>query len=565
MTIRSTGGFVILRFDPGNPQFPVLPDGVAVPHILTYPEGGGNRRYANATRGYYTDHVRASAPANDRQRFAGWQTDTTWVNPAIVNFGVIPSPVRRTVSLYNARSTPIEVTALTLPTGVTLISPSLPVTLQPYDGEDFLLEASTTGENEFDEFHVFTTSEGDVTFRVIGQRVFTLNNIPQTPMRETLHFRTDLIRSTDGTEKAYGLLQSPSSTVDYKVLFTDDLARIRFKNQFIAGASELIVAGQKWYEARPLLADAGPSDTLLQISIENASFVAGGPISIVTPDGLAVSAQIESLQTSPETGNIILSAALGITAPAGSDVMPVGLGYVQSFPVYRTAPKNLEEARYSLRFNQESDFGALDPSFPTLTDLQSPESTLSILEFCNEIRGSGKPSKLVRVEDSLDSGLSNRIAFNQFPFADNVSEFRITLDSAAEVWKWRTFLHFLRGSYNEFFVPTFTNDIPDVTTSASNVFSANNTNITLLFGNPPDPRRNAIRLIYPNGTILYRFITAIVDNVQTEQITVSSAVDAGNPEIGYLQRCRILGDTATFMHGREGDVLLTFRFRTVLL
>ena len=793
MTIRATGGFGILRYEPGNPEFPTLPDGIAVPHILTYPDGGGSRHYPNANRGYLTKRVRASAPANDRTRYAGWQTDTTWINPAIVDFGVIPSPVQRTVSLYNARSTTVEVTSLTLPTGVTLISPSLPVTLQPYDGADFILEAGTTGDNEFDENHVFGTSEGDVTFRLIGRRVFTLNNIPQTPMLETLRFRTDLIRSTDGSEKAYGLLQSPSAEVDYKVLFTNDLDRIRFKNQFIAGASVLLVSGQKWYEARELRSAALSVDTTLDINVDaiDASWTVGGPISVVTEEGVAVSGQIDSFQFLPDpnaplnvvvlrfedltdsssynnavsipvvgptistaqskfggsslllgasahrgvdvaydpsvaflsndwtidlwfrpaasdiagdgmlitrwdsaagrewylyfnatyvdfytfptgashrfnfgspreitvdtwhylrfcrSGNLLycfidgvlldsplaitfsitnitgspeletkigarydggvtnqfdgyiddvritnglarstanftppterhsveadqyleltLGTALGIAAPAGTKVMPAGLGYVSDFPKYKTHPRNLEEAAYSLTFNQETDFAALDPSFPTLTDLQSPEGTLPILEFCNEIRGAGKASRVVRFEDSLDSGLSNRIAFNQFPFADNVSEFSISLYSAAEVWKWRTFLHYLRGSYGEFFVPTFTNDLPGVTTTATNVFDADDTDLALLFGNPPDSRRNAIRLIYPDGTILYRMITQVIDNVATEEITVNSPVNAGNPEIGYLQRCRILGDTATFRHVREGDVQLTFRFRTVLL
>ena len=807
MTIRAHAGFGILRFEPGNPEFPTLPDGVIVPHVLTYPDNGGSRHYPNANRGYHTRHVKASAPGNDRQRFAGWQTETTWVNPAVVDFGVIPSPVQRTVSLYNARSTPVEVTALSLPTGVTLISPSLPVTLLPFAGDTFTLEAGTTGDNEFDEFHVFTTSEGNVQFRLIGRRVFTLNVVPETPMRETLRFRTDLIRSTDGSEKAYGLMQSPTANVDYHVKFTDDIERIRFKNRFIAGESVLVVAGQKWYESRPLLNAMTSVDLTIDVDVNNinASWSIGGPISVVTEDKTVAAGQLDSYQFQPDAsfesnavvlrfggvdgsqstedssayenevrfhpggnaeistdqskfggssyfggtsfpaftvtgaeveydpsiefggdewtidfwirptaldltnnpmllsrweasvgpgrmwriqllttgirfqgyapglltvdwafsspeeivadtwhyirinrsvdslfcfvdgveidtakafagtfgvlaaspslklwiGNyydsgfiapyrgymddlritpgvarsiadftppterhpiiddtyleLTVSSALGIEAPAGSKVMPVGLGYIERFPRYATHPRNLEEARFSIAFNQETDFSALDESFPTLTDLQSPATTLPILEFCNEVSGRGKTSQIVRAEYDLDSGLSNRIAFSQFPFGDNVSEFRISLYSAEEVWKWRTFLHYLRGSYGEFFVPTFTNDLPGVTTAASNVFSCVDTDLALLFGDPPDPRRNALRFIYPDGTILYRMITDIVDNVATEQITVNSAVNAGNPEIGYLQRARILGDTATFTHHREGDVDLVFRFRTVLL
>jgi hypothetical protein len=248
MTIRATAGFNFLRYDPGNSEFPTLPDGVIVPHVLDYQTGGGDKRTRQAYSSR-TKFIATSAPANDSQRYAGWQTETTWINPATVDFGVIPSPVQRTVSLYNARSVPIEVTALSLPTGVTLVSPSLPVTLFPYDGVTFIIEAGITGESSFDETSTFTTSVGPSSFRTIGRRVFTLNAIPQAPMSEALQFRTDLLRSTDGTEKAYSLLQAPNAMVDYRVFFTDDLQRIRFKNNFIAGESALVVAGQKWYEA----------------------------------------------------------------------------------------------------------------------------------------------------------------------------------------------------------------------------------------------------------------------------------------------------------------------------
>jgi hypothetical protein len=244
--------------------------------------------------------------------------------------------------------------------------------------------------------------------------------------------------------------------------------------------------------------------------------------------------------------------------------MPVGLGYVSKFPTYSTYQDNLEVADYTLTFNQEADFGALDPSFPTLSNaLLSPVVETPILESCNEMSGRTKQSQIQRYEDVLDSGLSNRQAFSTFPFGDNIQEYMITLNSEDEVWKWRTFIHYLRGSYNDFYVPTFTDDIPGVTTAASNVFVAQDTDLALLFGSTPADRRNAIRLQYADGTILYRIITDVVDNGATEQITVSSSVNVGNPKISYLQRARILSDTVSFMHTRTNYVTLRFKYRTL--
>lgn len=812
MAIRSTGGFGLLRYEPGNPQFPTLPDGIQVPHVLTMGRSAGLAARAPVKTG----RIFASAPADDTQRYAGWQTETTWVNPATVDFGVIPSPVQRTVSLYNARTTPVEVTALTLPSGVTLID-SLPVTLYPYAGFTFTVEAGTSGDNQFDEIVFFTTSEGIVNVRMLGRRVFTLENIPETPMSETLIWKTDILKSKDGSEKAYGLLYTPLSQVDYKVKFRNDLQRAKFKNDFIGGSSALVVAGQKWYEMRPPLEAIQATDDYVRIDgVQDASWAIGDSISIVSNDGATrATAQVDDIYPGPDinyelnvlhlsfdgeqgaqsatdlstynhrlkwtsdpakayidttqsvfggaslysngststdnrvvtvvnyaegekasgqisnedftiecwirpqsfnryvmsqwsasgatntspsdddvrgwaftvnanggiyftsnqggtkgktfenagspagviqlnvwqhiaiirTGSILrcfvdgvqlgtddptwnvtfetgrrelnigsrnessytsqyhgwideiritrglarytadftpptapftteadtytelsLSSQLGTAFDTNSYIMPIGIGYVSRFPTYQTHALNLEEASYQLTFNQESDFSELDTTyFPTLTDLQSPENTLPVLDFPNELSGRTKPSALVRAEDVMTTGLANRIAFNVYPFADNVSEFQITLNNEQDVWAWRTFFHYLRGSYGEFFVPTFTNDLPGTTTAASNVFDVEDINLALNFGNPPDPRRNAIRLLYPNGNVYYRMITQVIDNVSTEEVTVDAAVEAGNPFISHLQRARILGDTVSFEHHRTDDVTLRFRFRTILL
>lgn len=549
MAIRAAARFGFLRYDPGNPQFPALPDGVIIGHpVKVGHDGGGSKVHEGVVKGT----VFASAPGPDVQRYGGWLTETTWINPTVIDFGVIPSPVRRTVNLYNARSITVDVTALNLPTGMTLISPALPQTLEKFDGIEFTLEAELTGPASFDEFVEFTTDEGPVSFRILGRRIFTLNVSPQRPLVETLSFNTDLLRSSDATEKAYGLLQSPTSTIDYEVLFSDDLERIRFKNNFIAGESALVVSGQKWHEVRPLDADAAAVDTVLQVDTSHASFAVDKPVSVITTAGEALSGQIDSLDGS----SITLSAPLGSEALAGSRVMPVGLGYVSKFPKYGTYAVNAEGVRYSLSFNQEPAVGALDGSYPLL-------NAFPILEFCNELSGRTKKSDLIRSELTLDSGLSNRIAFNEYPFADEVSDFKITLKTRADIWMWRQFIEYLRGSYLEFYVPTFRNDIPSVTTAASNVFDADDTDLSLLFGSPPAERRSALRFLFPDGTIEYRTITDIVDNVATEQITVNAAVTAGNPVISFMQLSRILADTATFVFERPEQATLTFKYRTI--
>lgn len=299
MAVRATAGFGILRYEPGNPEFPTLPDGVIVPHFIALDRTAGFR----GGRVVEKNRVFAAAPDGDHQRYAAWQTDTTWIQPAVIDFGVITAPIQRRISLYNARFTSVDVTAVDFgTTGVSLVTPTLTQTLQPYAGIDFTIEAGIDGPADFDEFVTFTTAEGPISFRVIGRRILSLNLVPEAPLVETLRWRTDVLRSTNGSEKAYSLLQSPNSIVDYNIRFTDDLARIKFRNQIVGGESALVVGAQKWWEATRVEAAVNPADTVVRTEYPTPAFwTVDRPISIVSNDGSVSSNQtVQSITVGPD-------------------------------------------------------------------------------------------------------------------------------------------------------------------------------------------------------------------------------------------------------------------------
>lgn len=553
MTTRSTAPGRFLRSDPGNPLFPTLPDGVQVGHDLGLHGASGG--LVDRAREPDSDLPIFSAAPLEGSRFAAWYTGGTWITPRTLNFGVIPSPVQLELVLHNTRRTSIEVTALDLPTGVVLISPSLSFTIDAFSSVTVTLEAILAGPNEFDEIGTFTTSTGDEPVRLIGRRVFVIDVSPQAPINESLSFNTDILRSTDGTEKSYRMLQSPNSTIDYTVKFTNDLQRIRFRNEFMAGASELLVSAQKWHESRPLDVAALSTDITIFVDTTFGSFQVGKPISISLNDGSFISGTILSFTAS----DITLTNELGIDAHVKAKVMPAGLGYVSRWPKWKTYAVNLEEARYSVTFNQEEDIGATLPSiFPT-------KNGTPILEFCNELEtGRNKAGNFQRAETRIDSGLSNRTAFNVYPFGDDVQVFQISPNTREAVWQWRRFFHFMNGSWGEIYVPTFLTDLPlDVPITASNTFDIPNISLTKLFGSPPADPRNALRFLYADGSIEYRTILSCTDNGLTEEIVVDSVLPAGSPIISILQRARILGDSANFKYIRPEEAIITFRFRTV--
>ena len=548
MAIRSTNRFSFLRWEPGNPLFPTLPDGIIVPHVTVF---GRSASHLFETHPETRSRKRSTGPALDEQRFAGWQTETTWISPSPVDFGIIPVPVQRTITLYNARSITIDVTAASLPPGASLVSPALPVTLQPFAGAEFVVEASNLGDPTFDDFIIFTTSEDSPQTRAFGQRIFTIEAQPQRPVTETLRFKTDVLRSRDATEATYGLLNAPNSTVRYKIRYKHDTERAKFRNQIMSGQSQLVIGAQKWYESRPISSPALSTDTVIQVDTTEASFTVDQPISVVTPQGVSILATIASFDAS----SITLANALGTAAPSGSQVMPVGLGYIQNFPKFATYPVNAEDADFVVTFNRQSDAAALSGDFPLVDGLP-------VLEECNEIRGQAKPGGAKRSEDVLDSGLSNRIAFNEWQYADENQKFDLTLQTRAEVWKWRQWLYYQRGSYREFYVPSKRNDLPGVNiTLASVTFDADFTD----FGSiaPREPRK-WLRFEYDDGTILYREVNDVVDNGTFETVTIlGGALPVGTPKVSFMSRARIVGDSAKFKFLTPSYAELAFEYRTV--
>lgn len=548
----SSARFGILRQEPGNPLFPVLPDGVRTVHFVRVEGASGS----NLQRGDFSGNVAqrfSATPDTDSQRFAGWYTDETWLVPGEIDFGSIASPVRRTIALTNSRRTAIDLTLIDVPAGVTVISPGLPITIQPFGSVVVTFEASTSGAPVFDEVITFTTSVGILTARARGRRVFPVEVIPQRPLRETLTFVSDVMRSTNATEKAMILATSPASDVVYEVRFDDDLQRIRFRNLMLGLNVQLIISAPKWYEAERVTQAALSTDTEIFLDTANASYEPDGPIALYLPDDTFVRNNVQEIQ--PD--RLVLAAELGTDIPLGALVMPTGLGYIEAFPDYQTFPINAEDAQFTIVFNRELDLGATLPGmFPT-------HDSLPVLEFTNESVGGTVAGSGTVPDDAIASGISNRAARNRFPLGIDTQAFEHLIQSRADAWSWRRFLHYQAGSARELLVPTFRNDIPGATTTAANLFEIENTRLLEFFSATPSGPRGALRFEYPDGTVLYRNITDVAINGANEQVTVDGSLIVGEPVISFLQRARIVSDTASFEWRRPDETIIRFRYRTV--
>lgn len=547
MSDFNSSSLQIVHYEPGNPEFPTLPDGIDSLHIVFEGSMAGLQIEAPIENRFQTP---AASPSNVDQRFHGWHVQDTWTKPATLALGVISQPLIRTVNIHNTRRTPITVNSVSVPSGITLNNPAPPVIVPPFESIVFTFDISADGPGTFDELITFGTTEGDIDVAVSGQRVDNFEFIPEFPLMESLAMKTELKRSKDGSEQAIALVKVPISQFDFNIAYDNDLDRIKLRNQIMAGSSQLLAGILKWPEARYLNAPAVATDTVIAVDTTNTSIANDDNVSFVTLDGRFVArSQVQSFTAS----SVTLNTQVGAVLPPNTIMVPFGYGYISRFPTFATYAVNREDTRIQFSINDETFLGATLPvGFPTLNGRP-------LLDKCNVLGGATKRGQANRTEDALNSQLLNRLAFSRFPLADELQEYRAILEGQAEIWQWRELFHYLNGSWGTFYVPSFRNDLPGVSTTASTDFSAPNIDLERLFGGASKEPRKYLRFEYPDGTIIYTSIVSVVDGAT---MVVADPLVVGDPVVSFVALARIVGDTATMRFEStldEAEFIITYR------
>jgi len=117
----------------------------------------------------------------------------------------------------------------------------------------------------------------------------------------------------------------------------------------------------------------------------------------------------------------------------------------------------------------------------------------------------------------------------------------------AECWNFRLFLHSLVGRQGTFWLPTYRNDLTHTETISAVETGINIQNIKLADNMTFNTLRTHLAFILPNGTIICRAITNIVEvDDDEETITIDTAlgveVAMGGCTISFLDLCRQASD-----------------------
>lgn len=545
-----------LYHTPGNPEFPVLPDGVTSIHLLEVGKVPGLRDRADV------DEILAKFRSSGPGRFSDWYTDQIWRSPNPVDFGNITAPKTRFVTLTNTNRTSVQLTAVDVSAipGLSVISPGLPITIEAFDSVVVEFEVVVAGDPAFDELVIFTVGALALTIRMLGRRVIIFNTLPQRPIVERLSWLTDNMIARDGTEQAFSLRAAPRVRVATHQRFTDDVERTRQQTLF-SGAGFLRMGVQLWWQARQVTVAATAVDTIIQVDTANMEIEVERDVSFVTPAGVAVEGEVQAFDAS----SITLSQAVGIILPLGTNVMPLQFGFQSNKVDLATFPTVVEDVKNSFDLIEYSDIGALDMAYFDT----HPTDGLPIITHPSFIAGQSRRATIRQDIQRIDGQTGDVGLFREELIARHNQDILVHCNSLADQHAWRQFLHFVRGSWGKFYVPTRTNDLPlDVDLSlGGNTFTIPSMGIESLLQNHA-PRRDL--WIDVAGVVYHRRITSVSDNGVIELVTVDGVIPGGgtvpkeNVRVSWLTLARISGDTATFRHKYTGVAELRFRIRGVI-
>lgn len=561
----SAARFSPIKYDPGNAQFPTLPDGVAKAQVASFVGGA----FLSARPGDLGDREFARS-AGGAARFSGWYLDKSWITPLPVAFGSIASDTDRSFTIYNTRRTAISVTSIDLSgvPGLSLIAPaSLPATIESFESITVTLRASQTGSDDFDDTIQIVTSAGTLNARVTGQRIIIFDMHPDT-LVEQLQFNTQLLRSRDGTEQAMATRITPRRNLTANIGFHDDTERQKAHALLIGRPPLLLIAVPEFQEAREIDVAALSTDATVFIDTSNSTFEAGRKVYFRLPDESSVSADIQTVQAD----RLVLTNPLGFALPLRTLGMPSYLNKVTREPSMRISPMNYEAMSVTFTAWDVPNLGASAPSL--ITEAYSVDG-LTILTAPNAMGGATKPAAMSRNENIFDSEQGAIFTDTFEKLGEYTSRFQATARTEAEVFAWREFAHYVFGSWRAFYIPSYQNDLPAALAidPAATFIDVPAMGIKR-FLDAQVPRRD-LRVQHKDGVgtkfVDYTRITSVDDNGATERININppltnaAIVEPAELLTSWMNLCRVAGDVVTLSHDRLGRATVRFNYRSVVL
>lgn len=443
--------------------------------------------------------------------------------------------------------------------GVSFVNlPSFPATIGPQQSVTFQIQILTTGPPQIDGTLDLSFDYDDLSLPITGTRVVMFPYEPESPIRETLAWKTSVLQSVSGLEQRVSLRKNPRQIIEMMVRIEEGSGR-RELQTLLHGWQPGVFGVPIWFEARYLNTTADILDTTIYVDTRFADFRVDSLAIIWRSadfyDALEIDSMTDSSITfsSPVTKQFLADQAL---------VMPLRVGITDESIQAQRYPVGLDDL--NLRFTiQDNDSDLGDTSaFPTYNGKV-------LLSEPNRMAGTTLPVGIERRLVRIDNEIGPPVQTSDWPGPNFLTEKGFLCNDLERKWQVRQLLHALRGSQVSFYLPTFYYDmvlVEDLTNTSVLVDIENIGYTNYIDGQAPSDH---IQIELVDGTTLRRQITASEEiSESVERLTVDSAWTADVTvaevdRITYLRTARIEDDQAALVHTNAQAADISMRVKEV--
>lgn len=377
-----------------------------------------------------------------------------------------------------------------------------------------------------------------------------------SPFTEFLEWKTDVIRSRDGTEQRRGLRETPRRGFDYSIMLKDqDPTRLE---ALLWGQYESDFYLPVWSDGRRTTAVSTSGTTSIEVSTVDRSFSPGHFAILYKNSTTFEVVQIDSM----DVDEITTVDPLVDTWPQGTRVYPVVLGRLpQQTPTQRyTSTVLVAKMTFSTSPEETYDF---------LPDEAAP-ATYDGLEVLTVPPNWKAPinNDFTRRLLVADSGVGPVKHFDTGETVRILRPFEWFLKSHAQVYDFRAFIRRRHGQLHAFWTPSWHGDFRVSGTSAAvdAELTVAGTEFATHVG--LDTSRDRIRVVLNDGTIFYRQITDVDivsnDTVLTLNDDFGVEVSPSNVRaVNLMLKCRLAGDRVEIPWLTDGVTTPQLTFMTV--
>ncbi|MFL0802457.1 MAG: hypothetical protein K6L81_01980 [Agarilytica sp.] len=280
------------------------------------------------------------------------------VEPREIDFGNLLSTEQRTVSIWNAHLTPVQISSFSAPQQAGVVVVSNPIGVYPYtlgllDQIDTVFEITREGPPVISSDAIWVIQGEPVAVRFSGLRVVVITLKPNSgskhALTERLEWKTEISTSFNGNESRNALRTKPRLGQSFKTIV--EAKELRNFRSVLWGWQNKWFGVPAWMHRVVLPNGYTAGDTVLNFDPDLFSFYPEGSLILIGNDGAFESAKIDSVQAG--TG-VTLSIPLQNDWPENTSLYPQYIGRLPQKVSQRSITDGLVEFLLDFSFDSHA-------------------------------------------------------------------------------------------------------------------------------------------------------------------------------------------------------------------